>query len=110
MPYRISATLMVVVNNCEVGWLESHRDTLVFGDDDIASEITFVSRMIIRNGHNDHLSFGSGMGSRGGIFKSTPPKGANISLIAFPRSLAGSSDLLSSLLRISRASCSIERP
>src|SRR5262249_527577 len=52
----------------------------------------------------------SGITTRGGIFNSTPPYGANSSRIAFPRSFGCSSGLLSSALRMARASSSMERP
>jgi len=63
-----------------------------------------------------HLMPGSRIGPRGGISRSTPPSGSKMSRIAFTSSapvfggLFSSVDLFSSVFRISRASCSMDRP
>ena len=50
------------------------------------------------------------MGSLGGVSNSTPPKGLNSSCIAVPRFLVGAASSSRAARRMSRASCSIERP
>src|SRR5258706_11330771 len=59
---------------------------------------------------NSFLILLSGIGSRLGIFRSTPPKGANRSRIASPRFSGSESARASPVSNSSRASCSIERP
>jgi len=49
MPYRISAKLMLVVNSSIAICVDNQRETLPFGEEDIASEITFVSRTIMHS-------------------------------------------------------------
>ena len=50
------------------------------------------------------------MGSRGGIGRSTPPNGLKSSCIAVPRFRVGTSSSSRAARRMSRASCSMDRP
>ena len=63
MPGVPSARLIVVVNNCAGARSDNHCDTFEFGEGRIASEMTFVSRMIIAKDFLDPV-FGNGFARR----------------------------------------------
>ena len=73
------------------------------------SVTTLVSRMIIVRKLQSNRG-GSCIGSLEGISSSTPAKGLNSSWRAVPRFLAGGASSSSADRKMSRASCSIDRP
>jgi len=105
-PYKISAIVIVVVKRLSGGCPDIQATTAAEGTGFVSSDTTLVSRTI-----NIRYSIpGSRIGSRGNGSKSTPPSGANRRRIAWARFNRFSGAVFNALFRISRASCSMDRP